>query len=66
MEPQQQDALVRLGRAGWELVSVTTLDNGWLLLAFKRPWTRLKATARIEVVPVVVEVEVAVPRSKPA
>lgn len=27
-----------LGAKGWALVGVTTLANGWLMIAFRRPW----------------------------
>lgn len=36
MTEDQGWALQELGAAGWELAGVTTLENGWLHLAFKR------------------------------
>jgi hypothetical protein len=37
MDDTQGEALAEYGAEGWELVGVTTLSNGWLYLALKRP-----------------------------
>ncbi len=35
---EQRSYFIGLCEAGWEMVGMTTLANGWLALGFKRPW----------------------------